>query len=332
MAFDRETVQEYVAKLASAGVYVGTSSWKYEGWLGQLYDPLRYASRGKLIKSRFDAGCLSEYGEVFKTVCIDAAYYTFPSARYLAKLEGQVPDDFRFGLKVTDSITLKHYPRLDRFGIKAGKPNADFLNSDLFTSEFLQPCETIRDKIGIIMLEFSHFRKADYAFGRDFVADLDQFFARIPKGWPLGVELRNRTWLVPEYFTCLRKHGVAHVFNSWQAMPSVEEQLKMPDSRTNPELAAARFLLKPGRKYADAVEAFRPYDQVKEEYPEGRSAASQLIREGLRSGVKKTYLYVNNRLEGNALATIAAILPSLTKAAVASGTIELEPEAMGPKD
>ena len=37
------------------------------------------------------------------------------------------------------------------------------------------------------------------------------------------------------------------VFNSWEAMPPVGEQMALPGSRTNPDLVAARFLLKPGR-------------------------------------------------------------------------------------
>jgi uncharacterized protein YecE (DUF72 family) len=27
------------AELAAQGVFIGTSSWKYEGWLNQLYTP-----------------------------------------------------------------------------------------------------------------------------------------------------------------------------------------------------------------------------------------------------------------------------------------------------
>jgi uncharacterized protein YecE (DUF72 family) len=67
---------------------VGTSSWKYEGWLGQLYSAERYEYRGRVAKSRFERDCLGEYAEVFKTVCVDAAYYTFPSVPYLNRLEG----------------------------------------------------------------------------------------------------------------------------------------------------------------------------------------------------------------------------------------------------
>src|SRR5262245_58077386 len=131
MPFDRAAIQAAAAGLAHQGVYLGTSSWKYEGWLHQLYTPARYEYRGKMAKTRFQRECLSEYAEVFKTVCVDAAYYTFPSEQYLARMVNQAPDDFLFGLKVTDTITIKKYPNLDRFGEQAGKPNENFLNAEL---------------------------------------------------------------------------------------------------------------------------------------------------------------------------------------------------------
>jgi hypothetical protein len=33
--------------LADEGIYFGGSSWKYEGWLGTIYSPERYTTRGK---------------------------------------------------------------------------------------------------------------------------------------------------------------------------------------------------------------------------------------------------------------------------------------------
>jgi hypothetical protein len=99
------------------------------------------------------------------------------------------------------------------------------------------------------------------------------------------------------------------VFNSWADMPPVSEQLTLAGSLTNPEFAGARFLLKPGRKYQEAVDLFSPYDQIKEPYPEARSAAAALIERALvKKAIKKLFLYVNNRLEGNALLTIRAML------------------------
>jgi uncharacterized protein YecE (DUF72 family) len=310
MPFDRSTMAKAVAYLAQKGVYVGTSSWKYEGWFGQLYTPRRYEYRGKVAKTRFERDCLSEYAEVFKTVSVDAAYYAFPRPEYLQKLADAVPDDFRFGFKVTDTVTIKKFPKLDRFGVKAGQPNSDFLNADLFATAFLKPCEDIRAKVGVLMFEFSQFWPSDYEHGRDFVSDLDGFLEKLPKGWPYAIEMRNKHWLREEYFRCLTRHAVTHVFNSWDAMPAVSEQMASPVSRTNPNLIAARFLLKPGRKYEDAVKTFQPYDKVKQPNPDARAAGKTLIVEGKTAGPeRKTFIYVNNRLEGNALETISAMLP-----------------------
>ena len=307
----RQELAERAADLAIQGVFIGTSSWKYPGWCGQFYDRARYEYRGKFAETRFNRNCLPEYSEVFKTVCVDAAYYNFPSQQYLQGLVDQTPVDntFLFGLKVTDAITIKKFPNLPRFGELAGKPNENFLNADLFVKAFLTPCEAVRPSIGLLMFEFSRFWPTDYAHGRDFIADLDKFLGQLPKGWPYGVEMRNRFWLRPEYFACLARHQVTHVYNSWEAMPSVAEQMDLPGSRTNPELVAARFLLKPGRKYEDAVRAFKPYASVKEENPEARAAGKALIAEGKVAGPKRrTFIFVNNRLEGNAISTISALL------------------------
>ncbi len=308
MSFGRELVKARAAELAAKGVFIGTSSWKYPGWLGQLYTPARYEYRGKVAKTRFERGCLAEYAEVFKTVCVDALYYDFPRCEHLQGLADQVPDNFRFGFKVTDVVTIKHFPNLDRFGAKAGQLNPDFLNADLFATAFLKPCEAIREKVGVLMFEFSRFWPSDYQHGRAFVADLDAFLGQLPKGWSYGVEMRNKHWLVPDYFACLARHGIAHVFNSWQAMPPIGEQMTLPGSRTNPSLVAARLLLKPGRKYEDAVKEYQPYDRVQEVNQDARVAAAVLLKERVESRSGETFVFVNNRLEGNALETIIAIL------------------------
>ena len=142
---NRQELADQAASLTVQGVYVGTSSWKYPGWCGMLYDRAGYEYRGKFAETRFRRDCLAEYAEVFKTVCVDAAYYTFPSQQYLEGMVNQVPDDFLFGLKVTDAITIKKFPKLDRFGEQAGKENKNFLNADLFAKAFLKPCEAVRD-------------------------------------------------------------------------------------------------------------------------------------------------------------------------------------------
>ena len=171
------------------------------------------------------------------------------------------------------------------------------------------PCEAFRSKIGPLIFEFSTFHKHEFEHGRDFVAALDQFFEALPQGWEYGVEIRNKTWLAPEYFAMLRSHGVAHVFNNWNRMPSVGEQLAMEGSETA-DFNVSRFLLKPGRTYEASVKQFSPYKEMQDRVDEARTAAEKILE---ASFVKKKrgYLYVNNRLEGCAPMTIAAVLERL---------------------
>ena len=74
-------------------------------------------------------------------------------------------------------------------------------------------------------------------------------------------------------------------------MPPVSEQMALPGSRTQPHLCAARFLLKPGRKYEEAVKTFQPYDKVKEPNSDARAAGQALIAEGQTAGPeRKTFI------------------------------------------
>lgn len=309
MEIDRESLRAAAHELAAHGVFIGTSSWKYGGWCGQLYTPERYHWNGKFAEKRFESGCLAEYAEVFKTVCVDAAYYKFPDARYLEKLTGPVPPDFQFSFKVTDEITVKRFTNLPRFGPRAGQPNPNFLNADVFRSAFLEPMRPFRAQVGVLIFEFSRFYPTDFARGRDFVAALDEFLAQLPSDWRYAVEIRNRLFLHPDYFAMLARHRIAHVYNSWTAMPPVSEQQALPGAQTNPTLSVARFLLRPGRTYEEAVREFGPYDQVKEVNEEARRAGGRLIqRAAFSGGREQAYIYVNNRLEGNALASILAMV------------------------
>lgn len=86
-------------------------------------------------------------------------------------------------------------------------------------------------------------------------------------------------------------------------------------SRCHSTTVAARFLLKPAHKCEDAVKAFQPYDKLAEVNDDARTAAAALLAEGLRyEPRRKTYIYINNRLEGNALQTIQGILKMLEAA------------------
>ena len=73
---------------------------------------------------------------------------------------------------------------------------------------------------------------------------------------------------------------------------------------------SGRFPLKPGRKYEEAVEQFSPYNSAKEVNEEARKAGRKLIAEAKQKG-KQAFIYINNRLEGNALETVNAMVGEL---------------------
>ena len=310
MYFPRAEFASDIADLARKGVFVGTSSWKYQGWLGQLYTRDRYLTNGKLSRAKFEATCLAEYAEVFKTVCFDGALYQFPKPELLESYLSQVPADFQMSMKVTEDITVRRFPNIPRNIKRVGQMNPGFLDPETFLTNFLSPLEPYRQKIGSLIFEFSTF-KDEWSEGSRFVEALDAFLSFLPKGWSYSVEVRNRNFLRPEYFAMLRRHGVAHTFNNWADMPSVGEQIEIPDSFTA-DFATARFLLKPGRVYQEARDAFEPYSETKEPNPEARAALIDLLLTPTKPGrPNKRFLYINNRLEGNALWTIYAAITGL---------------------
>ena len=107
----------------------------------------------------------------------------------------------------------------------------------------------------------------------------------------------------------LRSHNVAHVFNNWTRMPSALEQLTLEGSDTA-DFMVARMLLKPGRRYEEAVTKFQPYKEIQEINEEARRAADEFLERAFRL-TRRGYIYINNRLEGFAPGTIAAIIERL---------------------
>ncbi|MCF6311696.1 MAG: DUF72 domain-containing protein [Verrucomicrobiales bacterium] len=291
-------------------IYLGTSSWKYEGWCGMLYDEERYLWKGTFSKASFERSCLQEYAACFSTVCVDATYYRFPKPEYIEGLMAQVSEGFKFSFKVPDEITIKNFPEVKSFGDRAGKANDGFLNALTLEYLFLRYLEPFRSKVGMLIFEFSHFSKEDYEHGQDFVAELDQFFSDLPKGWQYGVEVRNQNLLHPEYFATLKRHGVAHIYNQWTHMPPVNEQMALHGLHEG-DFVAARYLLKPHHNRHWAEEKMAPYHRIYEVDVNARESLTAILRHLIcaeeRAG-KPSFLYIGNQLEGNALHTIADVL------------------------
>lgn len=304
-AFDREGLRARLAALVKEDIWIGTSSWKYEGWLGQIYTPERYRVRGRFSAKQFESDCLSEYAETFPIVCGDFSFYQFPSPEFWKKLFRSAPPPLKFALKVPEEITVKAFPIHPRYGLRAGDWNERFLDTALFQTMFLRELEAYRDRIAVLIFEFGAFPSGTYRSVAEFVDELDPFLSSLPPAFRYAVEIRTQEFLTSEYFHCLRRHGVAHVFNAWTRMPEIADQIAMPEAFTA-DFTVTRALLRKGRPYEEAVKKFEPYRETRDANPRTREALRGLIQTA-RERREPSYIFVNNRLEGNAPATIEAI-------------------------
>lgn len=305
-SFDRAKLAEHLRALAAEGVYIGGSSWKYEGWLGQIYSRERYLTRGRFSRPRFEAECLREYTETFATVCGDFAFYQFPTEDFWRKLFHQVPEGFQFAFKVPEQITCKVFPSHPRYGAQAGKSNETFLDAAALREMFLRPLLPYRDKTGLLIFEFGAFGRRSFAELHEFLDRLDPFLKNLAPEFRYAVEIRNPEFLEKDYFACLRSHRVAHVYNAWSKMPELRHQLAIPDSATA-DFLVCRALLRRGRPYEDAVTLFTPYRETQDPNPEARESMRVLIGRA-REDKRMLFLFVNNRLEGNAPLTILSVV------------------------
>ncbi|MDR3621120.1 MAG: DUF72 domain-containing protein [Paludisphaera borealis] len=296
--------------LAEKNLFFGTSSWKYEGWLGSIYRSDRYETRGRFSQKKFESECLREYGKVFPVVGGDFSFYQFPSAAYWKTLFDDAPEPLRFGLKVPEEVTVPRWPQHARYGSRAGKVNEGFLDAKLFKELFARPLWRHRDRVAVLMFEFGAIARSTFAKPEDFYERLGPFLDELPPGFRYSVEVRNPEYLGADYFSLLRAHNTAHLFNAWTRMPEPLEQIDMPGAFTA-DFSVARALLKHGRPYAQAVERFSPYRSVQEPNPAVRKALRIIAERSWRAS-QPAFLFVNNRIEGYAPGTIEAVVDDLT--------------------
>lgn len=285
-------------------VRFGTSTWNYPGWRGLVYHR-DYGPKGAAARM------LEEYASfpLFGTVGIDSSFYGPPTESVLQSYAEHLPPGFPCVSKVWSQLTVQTFTQTQDKA-RAGKVNPDFLNVDLFVEEIYEPYQRhFAGHSGPFVFEFQTIAKSSGIGPEQFADRLDEFFSALPRDAQFAVEIRNEEFLTPMYFAVLREHGVAHVFNSWTRMPPIGHQLDLPGSLSGPFIVA-RALLRPGRSYDEAVDAFAPYDRIREPNPKLRRDLVRLVEAAVKTRIP-AYLLVNNRAEGSAPLTIAAIAEML---------------------
>jgi uncharacterized protein YecE (DUF72 family) len=285
-------------------VRFGTSTWNYPGWQGLVYHQ-DYGPKGAAARM------LREYAAfpLFGTVGVDSSYYGPPTEAVLRSYAENLPPEFPVLSKVWSQLTVHTFTKTQDPD-RAGKVNPDFLNPDLFIEEIYEPYQRhFSANTGPFLFEFQTIAKSSGIGAQRFADRLDEFFSALPREGEYAVEIRNDDFLTPMYFAVLREHGVAHVFNSWTRMPPIGHQLDLPGS-IPASFIVARALLRPGRTYNEAVDAFAPYDRIREPNPKLRRDLVRLVQTAVNARIP-AYLLVNNRTEGSAPLTIAAIAEML---------------------
>src|SRR5882762_8225625 len=303
---DITTLPALPAKLVALGgripsnIKFGTSTWTYDGWRGDVY---HREYRGPQPAKR-----LEEYARypLFRTVGIDSAFYEPPSEAVLAAYASALPPGFPCVSKVWDRITAKRLGQDAPQPGLAGMRNPDFLNAALFKDSVIGPYSRVfRDHAGCFVFEFQAMRGKDLPDPLQWADQLDDFLKELPRDFRYGVELRNPELMTGVHGEVLKRHGVAHVFNSWTEMPPIGEQIELGWT-FSADFTVARALLKPGRRYSDAVKQFQTYDRVQEPLPSLRKDLVRLVSEAHRRRVE-AFILANNRAEGNAPGTIRAV-------------------------
>ncbi len=292
------TADAALARHRPEGLYLGTSSWTFRGWAGLVY-------RGRPSQEDLVREGLREYARhpLFNTVSIDRSYYAPLTVSELRHYASQLPEGFRCVMKVWQGLCTPVDPKMRQ-------PNPLFFDPLAFREQVLEPVLTaFAPCCGPLLFQLPPCAPADLPKPNRFAAILERFFAGLPTDLRYAVEVRNAELLSPQYFAALARANVSHVFNHWERMPSIGEQLRLPGALCG-DTVVCRLLLPQGLGYEAAREAFAPFDRLQAIDPEMRRDAARLW-EACRAAGKRLYLIVNNKAEGSSPLTVRALLKEL---------------------
>lgn len=292
-----------LARCLPSGVHFGTSSWTFPGWSGIVYpsgtSERMLRERGLELYVRYP---------LFHTVGIDRSYYAPMDRATLRRYASQLPAGFRCLQKVPAALTSVEDPR-------TGEPNPRFLDGDWYRAKVLEPnLESFAPHLGALVLEFAPMRLGTARSPAWFYERLDRFLDSVERevadSPQLAVELRNRELLTPAYARVLAKHRVAHVFNYWEAMPTIAEQLSLPGLLDTAPPILCRLLIPPGQRYAARKRALDPFDALVDPQPRMRADVVKLAIAAVTAG-RAIFVVVNNKAEGCAPLSVVALAESM---------------------
>lgn len=177
-------------------LYLGTSSWSAESWVGPFYPP-----------GTKPADFLPYYATQFRTVEIDSSYYRIPSRKMVQGWRDRTPQGFIFAAKFPSAITHEKI----------------LVDCEGETDEFLGVMELLGEKLGPLLLQFPYLNQEVMPSSDAFLERLADYLERLPRTHRYAVEVRNRNWLAQPLLDLLRSHGVALALVDQVWMPTITQ-------------------------------------------------------------------------------------------------------------
>jgi uncharacterized protein YecE (DUF72 family) len=250
---------------------IGTSAFTAAGWETAFYPA-----------GMKPADYLSYYATKFNTVEVDSTFYRTPSVATVNGWERKTPTGFSLAAKVPQIIT--HEKTLN--------------DCDEDLQRFLDTMDLMSDKLGPLLFQFGYFNKTAFKSGKEFLARLEPFLKKLPKGYRFALEIRNKQWLSAEFFDLLRAHKVAYALIDQAWMPRASEIFDKFDPITNDFTYIPLLGDRKGIEQKTKV-----WDKVIVDRSRELMSWVNVCQRTIKRGVN-TYVYVNNHYAGFAPATV----------------------------
>jgi uncharacterized protein YecE (DUF72 family) len=271
---------------------IGTCSWKYASWKGLVYT------------GNADLG---EYARKYDTVEVDQWFWSlFPKGKIrlpdpadAAAYREAVPGNFRFTVKVPNSVTLTHAYSRERNVL--GPANGSFLSAELFNS-FLASVKPLHGLLGPLIFQFEYLNRKKMASQQTFEKAFAEFRKHLPPKFDYALEIRNGNYLNARFFGFLLEQEVIPVLLQGYWMPPVPEvHERFADSLGKFHSVVMR-LHGPDRG-AIEEETGGVWDRIVRPRDDELDRLAAVVNVFLERGAS-VYVNVNNHYEGSAPLTI----------------------------
>jgi len=244
-------------------ILVGCQAWTKGNWKTGRGGPTVFFPYGTKDSER-----LFFYAKIFDTVEINTSFYAIPKLSEFESWYKQVPEHFKFSLKMPRDVTHVHSLSSSSFPV---------------VEEFLSRVAILKHKAGVVLSQLP----ASFKLTNGTVNNLTEFLKFLPRDRRFAIELRSPEWFDSEIFDLLAEHNVALCFgqNEFLSRKTMLKALELPT-----DFAYLRF---------SGPRDLTNFDRIQRPHDESLKFWAEQVR-GLQNSGKECFVYLSNLFEGHA--------------------------------